>query len=158
DRVALDFYGTEHTFRDLHTLALPAARGFAALGVGPGVNVALHLPNTPHFVVCFFGILIAGGCVVNCSPLAGIIETRSQLIDSGAQVLVTGNWTTQYRQLRRLVGTGALRALVACSLLDFLAQPQARELVSAVPDPDPTSSGEIAFTALLALDTRMARL
>jgi long-chain acyl-CoA synthetase len=30
----------------------------------------LHLPNTPHFVIGFFAVLMAGACVVNFSPLA----------------------------------------------------------------------------------------
>ena len=35
----------------------------------PGVNVALYLPNTPHYLIAFFGVLKAGGTVVNYSPL-----------------------------------------------------------------------------------------
>ncbi len=68
-RVAVDFYDKTLTVAQLHDLAIRAAKGFQALGVGPGVNVGLHLPNTPHYVVCFFAVLMAGGRVANFSPL-----------------------------------------------------------------------------------------
>lgn len=157
DRVALDFYDTVHTFRDLHALALQAAKGFERLGVRPGVNVALHLPNTPHFVVCFFGVMIAGGCVVNCSPRAGMTELQDQLRDSRAEILVTADWQSHCPQLRRLVGTDALRALVICSLMDFLTEERARELVSQVCSPEPTTANEVTFTALIANGTAATR-
>ena len=76
-------------FRELHDLAARAAKGLQALGVGPGVHVGLHLPNTPHYVVCFFAVLMAGGRVVNFSPLAAPRELKYQLADSDAQVMVT---------------------------------------------------------------------
>ena len=69
-KVAIDFYDKRLTFAALHDLAIRAAKGLQALGVGPGVNVGLHLPNTPHYVVCFFAVLTAGGRVANFCPLA----------------------------------------------------------------------------------------
>ena len=61
-------------------LAGRAAKGLQALGVGPGVHVGLYLPNTPHYVIAFFGVLKAGGTVVNYSPLdaARCSSTRSR--------------------------------------------------------------------------------
>jgi len=38
-----------------------AAKGLQQLGVGPGVQVGLFLPNTPFYPICFFAILKAGG-------------------------------------------------------------------------------------------------
>ena len=46
-----------------------AAKGFKALGVGPGIKVGLRLPNTPYFVICYFAVLKAGGTLVNFNPL-----------------------------------------------------------------------------------------
>ena len=88
-RVAIDFYDKTLTFAQLHDLAIRAAKGFQALGVGPGVNVGLHLPNTPHYVVCFFAVLMAGGRVANFSPLAAPRELKYQIVDSDVQVMVT---------------------------------------------------------------------
>ena len=82
DRIALDFYDRTFTFRELHDLAARAAKGLQAAGVGPGVHVGLHLPNTPHFIVAFFGVLMAGGRVVNFSPLAAPRELAFQIADA----------------------------------------------------------------------------
>ena len=69
DNPALDFMGRRFSYRELGELADRAARGFQLLGVKPGVHVGLFLPNTPHYVIAFFGVLKAGGTVVNYSPL-----------------------------------------------------------------------------------------
>jgi len=82
DRIAIDFYDRTFTYRELHDLAARAAKGLQTLGVGPGVHVGLHLPNTPHFVICFFAVLMAGGRVVNFSPLAAPRELKYQLTDA----------------------------------------------------------------------------
>ena len=81
DRIAIDFYDHTFTYRELHDLAAEQQKGLQTLGVGPGVHVGLHLPNTPHFVICFFAVLMAGGRVVNFSPLAAPRELKYQLTD-----------------------------------------------------------------------------
>ena len=53
--------------------------------------MGLHLPNTPHFVIRFFAVLIAGGRVVNFSPLAALRELEYQLTDAETQVMIPAN-------------------------------------------------------------------
>ena len=89
DRIAIDFYDRTFTYRELHDLAARAAKGLQTIGVRPGVHVGLHLPNTPHFVICFFAVLMAGGRVVNFSPLAAPRELKYQLTDADIQVMIT---------------------------------------------------------------------
>jgi long-chain acyl-CoA synthetase len=62
---ALDFMSKRISYAELDALANRAAAGFEKLGVKPGVHVGLYLPNTPHYVIAFFGVLKAGGVVVN---------------------------------------------------------------------------------------------
>jgi long-chain acyl-CoA synthetase len=64
-RPALEFLGRTISYRELGELAGRAAKGFQQLGVGPGVHVGLFLPNSPHYPIAFFGVLKAGGTVVN---------------------------------------------------------------------------------------------
>jgi non-ribosomal peptide synthetase component F len=58
DRPFTDFLDKEMTFGDYKKASDHAAAGFQKLGVGPGVNVGLYLPNTPHYLIAFFGILL----------------------------------------------------------------------------------------------------
>jgi len=82
DNAALDFMGKKLTYRELSALVARAAAGFRKLGVKPGVHVGLYLPNTPHYVLCFFGILRAGGTVVNYSPLDTAKSLAHKIEDS----------------------------------------------------------------------------
>jgi len=126
DRIAIDFYGRTLTFRELSDLATRVAAGLQAIGVGPGVHVGLHLPNCPHFVICFFAVMMAGGRVVNFSPLAAPRELKYQLDDADAKVMVTLNLAMLYPQIAALKGTAKLETVVVCSIEDFLPAPIAR--------------------------------
>jgi long-chain acyl-CoA synthetase len=126
ERVGLDFYDHPFTFRELHDLAARAAKGLQALGVGPGVHVGLHLPNTPHFVICFFAVLMAGGRVVNFSPLAAPRELKYQITDAETKVMITLGLPMLYPQITALKGTGKFETLVVCSIADFLPAPIAQ--------------------------------
>jgi long-chain acyl-CoA synthetase len=68
DRPAIDFPGRLHTYGELRDLVRRAAAGLQRLGVGKGSRVALFLPNTAYYVICYYAVLEAGGIVVNCSP------------------------------------------------------------------------------------------
>ena len=88
-RPALDFMNKRTTYAELDALANRAAAGFQKLGVGPGVHVGLFLPNTPHYVIAFFGVLKAGGVVVNYSPLDALPTLQLKVEDSETDILVS---------------------------------------------------------------------
>ncbi|MGH6990082.1 MAG: long-chain-fatty-acid--CoA ligase [Stellaceae bacterium] len=153
---ALDFYDRILSYRELLDLARRAAKGFAALGVGPGVQVALHLPNSPHFTICFFGVLMAGGRVVPFSPLAAPRELAYLLKDSAAQVIVTLDLPTLYPQIAPLKGKEKLAAIVVGSLADFLPEPAVRAMVGAPAARLPGPGRELDFKALIDNDGHFA--
>jgi long-chain acyl-CoA synthetase len=115
DRIAVDFYDRTFTYRELHDLAARAAKGLQTLGVAPGVHVGLHLPNTPHFVICFFAALMAGGRVVNFSPLAAPRELKYQLADAETEVMISLGLPMLYPQIAALKGAAKFQTLVVCS-------------------------------------------
>ena len=86
---ALQFMDKRITYAELEALSDRAAAGFQKLGVGPGVHVGLYLPNTPHYPIAFFGVLKAGGTVVNYSPLDAIRTLELKIGDSETDILVT---------------------------------------------------------------------
>ncbi len=71
DTVAIDFYDRLIAYRELHGLAARAAKGFQALGVGPGVQVALHLPNSAAFHRLFLRRADGGRARGAVQPLGG---------------------------------------------------------------------------------------
>jgi long-chain acyl-CoA synthetase len=157
DRTAIDFYDRRLSFRELHDLAARAAKGFQALGVGPGVHVGLHLPNTPHYAVCFFAVLMAGGRVVNFSPLAAPRELQYQRADSEARIMVTLGLPMLYPQIAALKGSAGLDAIVVCALEDFLPVPAVRAAFGPAAERIAGPGREIDFAQLIAKDGNYAR-
>ena len=85
----LEFGPIKLDFRSFDALVERAARGFAALGVKPGVHVALHLPNTPHYPIAFYGVQRAGGVVANLSPLDAERELAHKIAAADVSLVVS---------------------------------------------------------------------
>ncbi len=109
---ALQFMDKRISYAELERLADRAAAGFQRLGVGPGVNVGLYLPNTPHYVIAFFGVLKAGGTIVNYSPLDAFRTLEHKIGDSDTDILVTLDLASLYPQAERLLASTRLKTLV----------------------------------------------
>jgi len=91
DHIALTLEGRSMTYAELLQGSRAVARGLRALGVGKGDRVGLILPNLPQYVMAFFGILQAGGVVVNLSVMTPGDAPFSLLKHSGAEVAVTAD-------------------------------------------------------------------
>src|SRR3984885_4698745 len=155
NQASLDFMGRKITFAELDTLANRAAKGFQGLGVKAGVHVGLFLPNSPHYAIAFFGVLRAGGVVVNYSPLDAEKVLEHKVADSETDILVTLDLAALYPQMSDLLGKTRVRTLVIGDLAEFSGHPQGvraqlaagRQLADVVPD-----ARHVAFTGLLAND------
>src|SRR5438034_10569126 len=73
------FFNAKRTYRSISDDAWRFANGLKRLGVKKGDRVGVMLPNTPQFVIAFYGALRAGAIVVPCNPLYTIPELRHQL-------------------------------------------------------------------------------
>jgi long-chain acyl-CoA synthetase len=124
-RPALDFMGRVLSYQELGALVDRAAAGLQRLGVGPGVHVGLYLPNSPHYPIAFFGVLKAGGTVVNYSPLDAERVLEHKVEDSQTDILVTLDLAALYPQVARLLGRSRLKKMVVGSLGEFSANAQA---------------------------------
>jgi long-chain acyl-CoA synthetase len=157
DHAALEFMGRKISYRELLDLCNRAAAGFQKLGVGPGVHVGLFLPNSPQYVISFFGVLKAGGTVVNYSPLDAARVLEHKIEDSRTDIMVTLDLAALYPQMRRLMGRSRLRKLVTGSLAEMSGHPdgvrahlQGAGMLAEVQADD----FHVAFSALLENDGR----
>src|SRR6201998_4289832 len=125
DRPAINFMGKRITYRDLGSLANRAAKGLQQTGVKPGVPVGLYLPNTPHYAIAFFGVLKAGGTVVNYSPLDAAKVLEHKVEDSRTDFLITLDMASLYPQMAAMLGKTRLKKLVVGSLAELTADPDA---------------------------------
>ncbi len=124
DHFALDFMGHKTTYRELGALVDRAAKGFQQLGVKPGVHVGLYLPNTPHYAICFFAALKAGGIVVNYSPLDAEKVLAHKIADSETDILVTLDLATLYPQMDKLLDSTRLKTLVIGNIPEMAEHPE----------------------------------
>lgn len=120
---ALDFMNKRVNYAELDALANRAAAGFQKLGVKPGVHVGLFLPNTPHYVIAFFGVLKAGGVVVNYSPLDALPTLQLKVEDSETDILVTLDLASLFPQAQKLLASTRLKTLVVGEFAEMTPAP-----------------------------------
>ncbi len=120
---ALQFMDKRITHAELEALSNRAAAGFQKLGVGPGVHVGLYLPNTPHYPIAFFGVLKAGGTVVNYSPLDALRTLELKIEDSETDILVTLDAAAVYPQAEKLLASTRLKTLVVGEFAEYALAP-----------------------------------
>lgn len=89
DNTAVIYFDRTMTYRELDEAATRFAAVLQSLGIRKGDRVALYLPNTPQYLIGYFGILRAGGVVVPTNPQYVPRELEYQLNDSGARVILT---------------------------------------------------------------------
>ncbi|ADR36389.1 AMP-dependent synthetase and ligase [Oceanithermus profundus DSM 14977] len=121
---AIVFLGSRISYRRLWNEARRFAGALAASGVEPGDRVALMLPNSPQFVVAFYGALLAGATVVNVNPMYTARELAHQLGDSGARALVLLDLL--WPRFEEIQDEFALKAVVRTGIQDYLPFPKNR--------------------------------
>jgi len=113
--------------RDVELGELPlrvgaAARGLRARGARRGGCVALHMTNSPDFVVAFLAASAIGAIVTTSNPAYTAPELAHQLRDSGAELVVTGP------ALGAVTAAAAAAAGLAPARVLVLGEPGARFL------------------------------
>jgi long-chain acyl-CoA synthetase len=113
--VALDFLGGTTTFGELSKqIAAFAGALQSQYGIKKGSRVALLLPNTPFYAVAYYGVLMAGGTVVNCNPLYTVHELSHITSNAGADVLVTLDLQQIFEKAEALVKAGHVKKIIVC--------------------------------------------
>jgi long-chain acyl-CoA synthetase len=85
--VILDDY--RFTYQEIYAYAARIANVLKTYGIKRGDKVAMMIPNTPHFPMIYFGILLAGGVVVPVNCLLKGHEIYYHLEDSDAKIFFT---------------------------------------------------------------------
>jgi long-chain acyl-CoA synthetase len=86
-RPALESFGVRMSYAELGATAEKIAVALQVAGLKKGDRVAIMMPNVMAYPPVIFGILLAGGVVVNVNPLYTPRELRHQLNDSGAKMI-----------------------------------------------------------------------
>lgn len=117
---AVDYFGGRMDWRTIDRLANRFAHGLLALGVKPGERVMLALPNTPGFIIAYYGILKMGGIAALCNAATDKETLFARIADTKSVALIAG--AERYRELdselRADARTSLLRHVVFASRMD----------------------------------------
>jgi len=112
------FKGATITFKEMNSLTDRLAAAVAGLGVKKGDRVGIFMPNTPQFVMVYFGILKAGGVVVATNPMYTPPEIEHQANDSGVEVMfVMSNF---YKTIKTAQPKTKIKTMVVTNIKETL--------------------------------------
>lgn len=118
DRVALNFYGRDITYRELNTMIDNLTAALVDAGVAEGERVAVHMENCPQFVISYFAVHRAGGVVVPVNPMFKAAELEHEMNDAGAETYIGLDFL--YAEMEKVRSRTPLKRVILASMGDFL--------------------------------------
>ncbi|MFZ5922358.1 MAG: long-chain-fatty-acid--CoA ligase [Chloroflexota bacterium] len=118
DRACTVFKGAVISFKEMNDQSDRLAAALADMGVKKGDRVGIFMPNTPQFVMAYFGILKAGGVVVATNPLYTPAEIEHQANDAGIEVMFV--MTNFYKTIRAAQPKTKIKKLIVTNLKETL--------------------------------------
>ncbi|NCU17041.1 long-chain-fatty-acid--CoA ligase [Pallidibacillus pasinlerensis] len=121
-KVALHFNGKEMTYQEVYESALKFANYLKSIGIQKGDRVAIMLPNTPQSFISFFGVLLAGGIIVQTNPMYTEREVAYQMKDSGAKAIIALD--ILYPRITKVQNETDLEHIIITAIKDYLPFPK----------------------------------
>jgi long-chain acyl-CoA synthetase len=121
-KCAIHFMGRELDYQELYESALKFANYLRFLGVEKGDRVAIMLPNCPQAVIAYYGILYAGGIVVQTNPLYTERELEYQMQDSEAKVILALD--ILYPRIMKVIHRTQIENVIITGIKDYLPFPK----------------------------------
>ncbi|HEX8993549.1 MAG TPA: AMP-binding protein, partial [Anaerolineales bacterium] len=118
DRACTIFKGAAISFKEMDAVTDQIAAGLVDLGVKKGDRVGIFMPNTPQFVMAYFGILKAGGVVVATNPQYTPPEIAQQASDAGIEIMFV--MTNFYKTIKKAQAETHIRTLIVTNLKESL--------------------------------------
>lgn len=127
DHICTYFVGKETSYREIGKQADKVAHGLQKMGIKKGDKIGLFLPNTPTYIYYYFGILKAGGVVVNYNPLYSQDELEFQIKNSETRYMVTLDLKILFDKCEALMASDVLEHTIVADFPALL--PTAKSLL-----------------------------
>ncbi|MBY0124020.1 long-chain-fatty-acid--CoA ligase [Bacillus sp. S/N-304-OC-R1] len=121
-KMAIHFMGKEFTYQRIYESSIKLASYLQELGIKKGDRVAIMLPNIPQAVISYYGILMAGGIVVQTNPLYTERELEYQMKDSGAKAIITMD--ILFPRVSKVKKDTDLQHIIVTAIKEFLPFPK----------------------------------
>ncbi len=89
DRPCTIFKGAVISYREMNAITDHMAAALVEMGVKKGDRVGIFMPNTPQFVMAYYGILKAGAAVVAVNPTYPVDEIITPVNDANIEIMFT---------------------------------------------------------------------
>lgn len=122
DKISMHFLGKNVSFTEFYESALKFANYLRKLGIEKGDRVAIMLPNCPQNAIAYYGILYAGGVVVQTNPLYKEREISYLMSDSGAKAIITLDLL--FPRVTSIWKETQLENIIITSIKDYLPFPK----------------------------------
>lgn len=116
DDYLADFMGRKYSYADVRSAVNRVACGLQAMGYGKGDHIGLFLPNVPHYLAAYYGVMKTGATAVNFSPLYTAEELAHQVEDSGTRLLFTLSASALFPTALEVMENSSLEKLVVGSV------------------------------------------
>jgi len=120
NKPAIIYYGRKISYREVWESVLKMATYLKGIGVRKGDRVAINLPNGPHFVIAYYGILRANAVVVSTDPMLSAEGLKVLIDDSGAKALVVMANTLPL--VKEMGKCATLEQVIAGEFVDYLPE------------------------------------
>lgn len=118
DKACTIFKGASVSYKEMNELTDRVAAALAGMGVKKGDRIGIFMPNTPQFVIAYFGVLKAGGVVVATNPLYSAREIEYQVNDAGIEImLVMSNY---YNLIKKAQSNTKIRKVIVTNIKEYL--------------------------------------
>lgn len=118
DRACTIFKGAVISYKEMNAITDRVAAALVDMGVKKGDRVGIFMPNSPQFVMAFFGILKAGGVVVATNPLYTAPEIEHQASDAGIEVMFV--MTNFYNTIKKAQPNTKIKKLIVTNIKEAL--------------------------------------
>ena len=118
DRACTIFKGAVITYQEMNTITDRVAAALVNMGIKKGDRVGIFMPNTPQYVMAYYGILKAGAVVVVSNPLYTAPEIAHQASDAGIEVMfVMSNF---YKTIKKAQPNTRIKNMIVTNLKETL--------------------------------------
>lgn len=118
DRACTIFKGAVVTYKEMNDISNRIAAALVDMGVKKGDRVGMFMPNTPQFVMIYYGILKAGAAVVATNPLYTPPEIEHQASDAGIEYMFV--MTNFYETIKKAQPKTKIKKFIVTNLKETL--------------------------------------
>ena len=160
DRACTIFKGAVISYQEMNALTDHMAAALVEMGVKKGDRVGIFIPNTPQFVIAYYGILKAGAAVVAINPTYPVDEIIMPVNDANIEVMFT--LSRFYDKLKAARERSKLKKIIVTNIKETLP-PITRLLFTLVKEKkegdrvESLADGDVWMKDLLAKHANSAR-